>query len=443
MHSAPRWGRPASSAAAFLVPALALALPSGYSWGAVLLLLASLASVRFWIGQRLSRGTLALAGVYGAMAALWLLEGASGDSLKWLDRPLKFLLAVPCLLYLAACPPRPRWWFAGVLAGAWGAGVIAIAQWAGCRAGVSGLPLFSAEACEAVVVHGRVSGYTNAIQFGDLALLLALQCLAVMWVDWRRRALPWRLAWLGAAALGLEASLLSMTRGGWLALALVLPLAAYLALRWSSRRAMAVTALSGLVLLGALVGLKGDDISGRIRLGWQEAQQYRLQGHSDTSVGHRMAHWSLAWQMAQDRPWTGWTQAGYEAEKARRVAAGQAPEVVLRFGHAHNELLDMLAKRGFAGLLVLMALYLVPLGLFFPTPRRLRAVATAGASAVRTALALRAAGSLLPLAYMGFGLTQVFFAHNSGVMFYLFMVALVHAALLGHERACARRLSDT
>ncbi|MEY2736342.1 MAG: hypothetical protein RLZ58_1751, partial [Pseudomonadota bacterium] len=42
---------------------------------------------------------------------------------------------------------------------------------------------------------------------------------------------------------------------------------------------------------------------------------------------------------------------------------------------------------------------------------------------------------LLPLTYIGFGLTQVFFAHNSGVMFYLFMVMLVHAALLGHAGA--------
>ena len=34
------------------------------------------------------------------------------------------------------------------------------------------------------------------------------------------------------------------------------------------------------------------------------------------------------------------------------------------------------------------------------------------------------------MAYMGFGLTQVFFSHNSGNLFYLFMLALLHGALL-------------
>jgi O-antigen polymerase len=36
---------------------------------------------------------------------------------------------------------------------------------------------------------------------------------------------------------------------------------------------------------------------------------------------------------------------------------------------------------------------------------------------------------------MGFGLTQVFFSHNSGNLFYLFMLALLHGALLELARA--------
>ena len=39
------------------------------------------------------------------------------------------------------------------------------------------------------------------------------------------------------------------------------------------------------------------------------------------------------------------------------------------------------------------------------------------------------------MAYMGFGLTQVFFSHNSGNLFYLFMLALLHGALLELARA--------
>ncbi|MCH1990985.1 O-antigen ligase domain-containing protein, partial [Achromobacter xylosoxidans] len=47
------------------------------------------------------------------------------------------------------------------------------------------------------------------------------------------------------------------------------------------------------------------------------------------------------------------------------------------------------------------------------------------------ALALRLSGLAIPVLYAGFGITQVFFAHNSGIMFYIFMNIVVWAALLG------------
>ena len=52
----------------------------------------------------------------------------------------------------------------------------------------------------------------------------------------------------------------------------------------------------------------------------------------------------------------------------------------------------------------------------------------------RTALALRAVGWTIPLAYLGFGFSHVFFAHNSGNLFYLFMVMLIHSCLQARER---------
>ncbi|MHB7984911.1 hypothetical protein, partial [Lacticaseibacillus paracasei] len=49
-------------------------------------------------------------------------------------------------------------------------------------------------------------------------------------------------------------------------------------------------------------------------------------------------------------------------------------------------------------------------------------------------LALRAAAALLPLAYFGFGWTQVFFAHNSGQMFYIFSLAIFWGAICYLEK---------
>ena len=151
-----------------------------------------------------------------------------------------------------------------------------------------------------------------------------------------------------------------------------------------------------------------------------------------TVLGQRLAHWGLAWRMGLDRPWTGWGRYGYEAEKQRRVDAGETHPIVLQFSHAHNELLDIFAKRGIPGVVVLLIFYGVPLVLFWPTRRRV----FPGAAGVLDAegLCLRMIGVLLPVSYMGFGTTQVFLGHNSGTMFYLFMGMLVLAILQGRER---------
>ena len=144
----------------------------------------------------------------------------------------------------------------------------------------------------------------------------------------------------------------------------------------------------------------------------------------------------MAWSMVQQRPWLGWGRSGYEQEKARRVATGQVQPSVLQYHHAHNELLDLWVKRGLPGLFALGLFYGVPLALFWPHPRR---VLDAAGRLDRTALALCLVGILLPLSYFAFGWTQVFLAHNSGNMFYLFMCPLVYAAL----QACRQQARAT
>ena len=106
-----------TSLAVFLMGALALVVPSGYSIGPVLLLLASAALLfkRFkcssfvllpqdrWIIVAL----VAYGLVVGVMSAVEL--GSRG-----FDRPLRFLLAIPVLLLILRYPPRLSWLWGGV-----------------------------------------------------------------------------------------------------------------------------------------------------------------------------------------------------------------------------------------------------------------------------------------------------------------------------------------
>ncbi len=409
------WPRRLTTLAAFLVPALALTLPSGYSYGAVLLLLGALATLPRWVRVRPDRGTLALVAVTFAMGLLWCVMSDPRETMGQWDRPIKFMLGAVCGLFIASQPPRPRPLFWGLLVGCIGAGLVALWQ-----VHVQG----------ALRASGFPTGRTNAIQWGNLALLLGSMLALQLIVLWRQ--LPRAVAWLAVvAALGaLNASVLSQSRGGWLALLLALPVGLWLLHRLHPGRTTAITAVL-VTALAVLTAMNWGVMEKRWERMQEEVTQYDTHGEADNSVGQRLEHWRFAWNVGMERPWTGWGMAGYMREKAARVAAKQYEPSILEYIYVHNEPLDVFVKTGIGGVLLLLCFYGVPLVLFWPSRRRMAAVASEPEPVRAQVLALRLSGVCIPLLYAGFGLTQVFFAHNSGIMFYIFMNMVTWAVLLG------------
>ncbi|KKW69160.1 hypothetical protein AAV94_01935 [Lampropedia cohaerens] len=417
----------ATSVCAFMVPGLALWMPSGYSWGALLLLVLALGSVHRWLPRSfhtVDTGTWLLGATILGIGLIWIVQSdPSLGAARW-DRFSKLALSLPCLVYAVTYAPSVRSVVWGVAVGCWGAGLIAMWQVYGL-----GLP--------------RANGHTNAIQFGNLALLLGALAAIFLLCLYQYLGRVLRLGLLLGIGLAAQASLLSLSRGGWLAL-VFLPVLAFPSLAlvgWRSLkvavRRHCVLGLSLLVLVSVPIVLNVPQLQTRMAALNAELAAYQQSGDASTSIGHRLEHWRLAWHMGLERPWLGWGDAGYSLRKHELVAAGQFDASTLEFDHAHNEMLDMFAKRGVAGLTALMALYLVPLALFWPGAGWRRRWQQHG---LRTrvgaaAPALRLGGVAIVLMYVGFGWTQVFFAHNSGVMFYVFMLILFWAALRCLEKA--------
>src|SRR5450830_283596 len=134
--------------AAFLLPALSLCLPSGYSWGAGLLLLAALATAPRWWRQPLHWPRARwLVAVLLFVGIDWLIDALiSQGSWRSLDKPLKYFLALPCLFFALRFPPRPRALWAGLPVGA------TVARRAG-RGGGAG-----ADRLAAVAITRRLAG---------------------------------------------------------------------------------------------------------------------------------------------------------------------------------------------------------------------------------------------------------------------------------------------
>ena len=113
--------------ALFLLPALALTVQSGYSFGAVLLLVGALCTVHRWPRDDHDPWTWALAVVFVGMGVLWyVLADPREDWGQW-DRPAKFFLSAACLLFVSRAAPRPQAQFWGLIVGCLGAGAVTAA----------------------------------------------------------------------------------------------------------------------------------------------------------------------------------------------------------------------------------------------------------------------------------------------------------------------------
>ncbi|WP_242597102.1 O-antigen ligase family protein [Billgrantia sulfidoxydans] len=387
-----------TSFAVFLFGAIALVVPSGYSVGALLLLLGSawLLVVRPTLG--LSRQDwLVIAALFSyatvGMVAAWV----DGQGARGLDKPIRFLLAVPAMLLVMAYPPRLAWMWSGIILGAIGAG-----SWAGWQ--------------KLVAEVARAEGYTYVIQFGNLSMLLGIFCLAGLgWAVVQPRRWPWVLLLLVGALMGILGSLFSGSRGGWIGFPFVL-LVLYRGYGRQLSARLKVAALA-LMVTGAMLvyAMPQTGVQPRIHQAFDNISQYASGENRRTSLGDRFEMWRGSALLVLEKPFIGWGTEGYKEGMQRLADKGVINPYVTRYGHVHNEFLDALVKRGLIGLAVLLALYLVPLRLFiqhFKTQdMELRSLAVAGA--------------LLPVAYIDFGLSQVFLAHNSGVMMYAFWLVVL------------------
>ena len=328
-------------------------------------------------------------------------------------------MTLPCLLYLAQRPPQNRWVWHGLVIGALGA---------------AGTALYEASSQIEAVSSGwfRANGYTNAIQFGNIALLLGVLALCGWNANSAKRILLRAWLTLGFAA-GLLASLLSGSRGGWLSLVLLAGLGSFHLIAAKRWRAIAFFTIIGLVGSWLALQIPQLHLKERISIAMSEAQDYREHGNAATSVGARLQMWHFGWGLYLEKPLFGWTQRGYMEKKRHAIDAKQLDPVKAEFNHPHNELLDTAAKRGTVGLLILLSVYVTPFWLFYKQFRTTNNPNTR---------ALSMAGMAVPVAYFGFGLTQSFLPHNSGVMVYVFILCGLWAASLSANLHCSESKSS-
>jgi len=403
-----------------LVPALAFLHPTGYSVGPVLLLLGSIAfwvrhrhAHRFWADLPTSVKLIIIA--LATYALVWMTDGLiRGEGVRDTDRPSRFLFAAFCLLVIAHARIHAAWLWAGIAFGGISTGALAIGQ-------------------KLIDGASRATGMTQTVQYGNLSMAVGLTCLA---------GLPWALAreprdarviWTAAMVIGgmggVLAGFLSGTRGSWLALIAVLPVALWTAVQLRQVRRFLLGLPVVLTLaIGGLYLTPETSVKARFDTAVDQIHDYFVEDKKTGSVPYRLEMWKGAWVIFTESPLIG---HGEIATLERLKALGDEGVIVKRasrFTHMHNDWFDVLAERGILGFIVLLGVYTLPIAWFARYPRRSlasdvptdRSTITA---AMRERIGLASAGITFPVALIASGMSQVNFAHNSGAMMYAFMIA--------------------
>lgn len=223
-------------------------------------------------------------------------------------------------------------------------------------------------------MYGRLGLATlDLIHFGDFELMLGI--LSLYSIDWfRRDGLASRIFKTAGFIAGLSTSLMSGSRGGWLAIPVFL--AIYYLLNAARLPLKKVLVGAGVALAVATATYCLSDIARmRVQQVVADVDAYR-QGNRDTSVGIRLQLYQAAVEVFFRNPVYGVGPEGYANEMQRMLDEGRVSELTAAMGKAevHNDILSKAVGMGVFGLAAILALYWVPFHLFWRAAKVLSGV---------------------------------------------------------------------
>lgn len=326
-----------------------------------------------------------------------LVNGGKG---RELDNPSRVILLIPALIFLLRMPLKASVLIYAVPLGSFVAGAVAL--------------------YDKFILDSRMaySVRTMHIQGGDIAMSLGLFSIAVALYYWQKSQRKITALCLLAALFGVMGSILSTARGGWVVLPIVLAV-----MLWLYRKSLSKAFFFGLISVfviatAAVSQMPNSRVAERLSMIQSDISSYE-NNHANTSLGLRFEMWKSALIMAKEKPILGWGVQGATQKRQQDVANHVVSGNIGEFTHAHNQYLDDLSKRGIIGLLAFLGILVVPLRSFWlevnSSVAEIKLIAILGVTHI--------------LSVMIYCLSQGFFTHNSGNIFYFFVSVVLYAML--------------
>jgi O-antigen ligase len=323
-----------------------------------------------------------------------------------LDSPSRFFAAAPFFLVLRRSLPRTLAWsdlsFALAAFASLGILLIAPRDWGFGRLG---------------------SQFLNPIHFGDIALVMGvLSILSMNW--WHKDKLLVRVIKVAGLFAGLAASLMSGSRGGWIAIPVIAGMIFYMRSRDKSRLWKIAFPL---VIVAMLAGVYAFSPTVRDRVGDVSSDLVKYtHGDKDTPMGIRLQLYEAAARIVRSHPVLGLGGDGFRNSMQSFAKAGLLTPAAAQLGRGevHNQLFAYMTDYGMVGGLAVLAIYIVPGVVFW---RRLNAP---DLPARRAALM----GLTFVVSFWIFGLSVETFDLKMTVSFYATVIGMLAACCAYADR---------
>ncbi|QLB20567.1 hypothetical protein A6B43_03000 [Vespertiliibacter pulmonis] len=322
------------------------------------------------------------------------------DKLREIDNPSKILFFLPLLLLFKQFTINLKVILHGIPIGASVAGIIAIYQ-------------------KFYLGAERAFSDIISIQAGDIAVSLSAFSLiiAIYWT--KQNAYKLTILCIIGGLLGIIASTLSGTRGGWISIPFLFIITLYFYRNELSKRVIYSCTILFTAIIITIINIPQLDIIKRYKAAEDNIIQYIKRDTKTTSIGARLDMWQNALLGIKEKPILGWGSQGYLDLKKQQVKQKTMNKKTVLYNDAHNQYLDSLIKRGMLGLLALIAIIFIPLKVFLNRIKEPDIL-------IRTISLL---GIIHIIAILLYCLSQTFFAHNSGSIFYFFIIIILYEAL--------------
>ncbi|WP_243389247.1 O-antigen ligase family protein [Conservatibacter flavescens] len=263
------------------------------------------------------------------------------------------------------------------------------------------------------------------IQSGGIAMSIAMFSLIVTFYFFTKKRYKLTALYFVFSLMGILASFLSTARGAWIGLPVILLFILIVYRQYISKKVLGGFLAVMVLAVTTATLVPNTQIAHRFIEAKNEISAYFDKNNGSTSVGARFDMWKSAWLQIQEKPILGW---GYKGAVENRKEQGEQKLIssyASGFAHVHNQYLDDFSKRGIVGLFALLGVLCIPFAIFF---KRLNK-----GSIEQTTVAMLGCVHIISVAF--YCLSQGFFAHNSGNVFYFFLVIVFYAMLKTTEKA--------